>query len=126
MSVEALDHAVIAVSDWDEAKRFYGEVLGAELIERPDDGAHFRFGATQLNVHGPGGDPTPVARLPVQPGGADVCFRWRGTADEAKAHLESHGVDVEQGPVTRYGAGGEGTSVYFCDPDGNLLELIAY
>lgn len=57
MSVDAVDHAVIAVSDWERSKRFYADVLGAELIERPDGGAHFRFGETQLNVHGPGGAP---------------------------------------------------------------------
>ena len=38
----------------------------------------------------------------------------------------AHGVTVELGPIGRRGAGGEGTSVYFRDPDGTLLELIAY
>ena len=121
-----LDHVVIAVSEWERSKRFYADVLGAELIERPDGGTHFRFGNAQLNVHGPGGTPQPVARLPVQPGGADVCFRWTGGIDEAIEHLEGHGVEVEIGPVLRHGAGGAGTSVYFRDPDGNLLEFISY
>jgi catechol 2,3-dioxygenase-like lactoylglutathione lyase family enzyme len=101
-------------------------VLGAELIDRPDGGAHFRLGSQQLNVHGPGGSPSPVAGVPVVPGGADLCFRWPGAIAEAVAHLERHGVAIEEGPSERYGAGGRGTSVYFRDPDRNLLEFISY
>ena len=101
-------------------------MLQAELIERPDGGAHFRFGSQQLNVHGPGSSPDPVARIPVAPGGADLCFRWDGPIETAVEHLQAHGVEIELGPAKRHGARGEGTSVYFRDPDGNLLELISY
>jgi catechol 2,3-dioxygenase-like lactoylglutathione lyase family enzyme len=62
----------------------------------------------------------------VVPGNSDLCFRWGGSPADAVAHLAAHGVAVELGPVSRSGAGGEGTSVYFRDPDGTLLELIAY
>jgi catechol 2,3-dioxygenase-like lactoylglutathione lyase family enzyme len=62
----------------------------------------------------------------VAPGGSDLCFRWEGTAEEAIAHLERTGVLVEDGPLARAGAGGRGTSVYFRDPDGSLLEFITY
>ena len=121
-----LDHVVVAVSDWERSSRFYADVLGAELVEL-DQGRHaYRFGATQLNVHGPGSDPHPVARERVRPGNSDLCFAWPGTAEEAAAHLAAHGVQVELGPVPRTGARGAGTSVYFRDPDGSLLELIAY
>ncbi len=41
-------------------------------------------------------------------------------------HLERNGVEVELGPVERFGARGAGTSVYFRDPDGSLLEFISY
>ena len=121
-----LDHVVIAVSDWERSRRFYGEVLGAELVEL-DKGRHaYRFGAIQLNVHGPGSDPHPVARDRVRPGNSDLCFAWPGTAEEAAAHLAAEGVEVELGPVPRSGARGLGASVYFRDPDGSLLELISY
>ena len=66
------------------------------------------------------------AARPVEPGNSDLCFVWDGTAAEAMAHLDAHGVAVELGPVERRGARGTGTSVYFRDPDGSLLELIAY
>jgi catechol 2,3-dioxygenase-like lactoylglutathione lyase family enzyme len=121
-----LDHCVIAVSDWERSNRFYAEVLGAELVELELGRVAYRFGDQQLNVHGPGATPDPRAVEPVRPGNSDLCFRWDGTAEEAVAHLEAHGVEVELGPVERQGAGGRGRSVYFRDPDGSLLELISY
>lgn len=99
--------------------------MGAELIQR-GAGWAYRFGSTQLNCHGPGLNPVPVARLPVQPGNSDLCFVWDGTIEQAIAHLTAHGVAVELGPVERYGAQGQGVSVYFRDPDGSLLEFIVY
>lgn len=121
----SLDHCVIAVSDWDRSNAFYRDVLGAELIER-GPGWAYRFGAQQLNVHGPGVQGEPVARDPVRPGNSDLCFVWDGSIEAAVEHLRDHGVDVELGPVPRAGARGDGTSVYFRDPDGTLLELITY
>jgi catechol 2,3-dioxygenase-like lactoylglutathione lyase family enzyme len=66
------------------------------------------------------------ARLPVQPGNSDICFVWPGPVEGAIAHLQEQQVVVEVGPVTRHGAQGQGTSVYFRDPDGSLLEFISY
>jgi catechol 2,3-dioxygenase-like lactoylglutathione lyase family enzyme len=122
-----LDHVVIHVSDWERSNAFYREVLGAELVERDGSEArHYRFGDQQLNVHGPGQEPSPVAARPAEPGGADLCFVWDGPIQAAAQHLEEHGVAVEEGPVTRYGGRGQGTSVYFRDPDGSLLEFLSY
>jgi catechol 2,3-dioxygenase-like lactoylglutathione lyase family enzyme len=123
---EGLDHCVIAVSDWDRSNAFYREVLGAEVVEFESGRVAYRFGDTQLNVHGPGERPGELARIPVAPGGSDLCFRWPGTPRQAAEHLARHGVEVEVGPVERFGARGRGTSVYFRDPDGSLLELISY
>jgi catechol 2,3-dioxygenase-like lactoylglutathione lyase family enzyme len=122
-----LDHTVIAVTDWERSNAFYRDVLGAELIEfEPGRYAYRLADDTQLNVHGPGGAVVEVARVPVEPGNSDLCFRWDGSAEEAIAHLGQHGVEVESGPVARVGAQGRGTSVYFRDPDGSLLEFISY
>jgi catechol 2,3-dioxygenase-like lactoylglutathione lyase family enzyme len=90
------------------------------------NGHAYRFGENQLNIHGPGVEGEPNARPPVAPGGADLCFVWHAPIEDAIEHLEQHGVAVELGPVRRVGARGEGTSVYFRDPDGSLLELISY
>lgn len=121
----ALDHCVIHVSDWQRSNAFYRDVLGAEIIPN-GVGFVYRIGAAQLNCHGPGLTPTPVAKLPVQPGNSDLCFTWPGSIDGAIAHLEAGKVAIELGPVPRFGRGGKGSSVYFRDPDGSLLEFISY
>ena len=121
-----IDHVVIHVSDWERSNAFYRDVLGAELIAGDSGRTHYRLGDQQLNVHGPGSDPYPLASRPAGPGGADLCFVWDGPIGDAAAHLESHGVEVIEGPVPRFGGRGDGHSVYFRDPDGSLLELISY
>ena len=60
------------------------------------------------------------------PGNSDLCFEWPGAIAEAATHLEACHVAIELGPVPRNGAKGRGTSVYFRDPDGSLLEFISY
>ena len=120
-----LDHCVIHVADWERSNKFYSEVMGAELVPRPVGWA-YRFGDKQLNVHGPGVKPAEVARLPVQPGNSDLCFEWQGPIEGAIAHLKQHGIPVERGPLQRFGARGAGTSVYFRDPDGSLMEFMSY
>src|SRR5215211_6982212 len=120
------DHCVIHVSQWERSNAFYRDVLGAELVARADGGWIYRFGDTQLNLHGPGINPAQVARLPVQPGNSDICFEWNGPILDALAHLARCGVAVECGPLQRFGAKGSGTSVYFRDPDGSLMEFISY
>jgi catechol 2,3-dioxygenase-like lactoylglutathione lyase family enzyme len=121
-----IDHCVIAVSEWERSNAFYGDVCGAEVLELSRGRYAYRFGDQQLNVHGPGSDPDPVARERVRPGNSDLCLVWGGTPEEAVAHLERHGVEVVAGPVARAGARGDGTSVYFRDPDGSLFEFLAY
>lgn len=122
---QVLDHVVIAVSDWERSNAFYRDVLGAELVLRRP-GFVYRFGDHQLNVHGPGVEPYPVAADPVRPGNSDLCFVWDGPIVDAVEHLRRHAVEIEEGPVPRSGARGDGSSVYFRDPDGSLLELISY
>lgn len=120
-----LDHCVIKVTDWERSNDFYTRVMGATLVPR-ETGFFYRFGTEQLNVHGPGVGPAEVARLPVQPGNSDLCFEWQGPIDDAIAHLGRCGVTVERGPMQRNGAKGQGTSVYFRDPDGSLMEFMSY
>jgi len=120
-----LDHCVIHVSDWERSNAFYRDVMGAELVIRPV-GFAYRFADKQLNVHGPGVKPAEVARLPVAPGNSDLCFEWHGPITDAVKHLQRHKVPIECGPLERFGAKGRGTSVYFRDPDGSLMEFMSY
>ena len=82
-----LDHCVLHVSDWEKPNAFCRDVVGAEVVPNTS-GYVYRF--QPLNLHGPGVNPTPVARLPVPPGGSDLCFGWPGTAGEAQQHLSRH------------------------------------
>jgi catechol 2,3-dioxygenase-like lactoylglutathione lyase family enzyme len=120
-----LDHVVIHVSDWAKSNPFYRDVLGAEVVER-GAGFAYRIGDIRLNCHGPGVTVNAVARVPVQPGNSDICFEWDGPIEGAIAHLAKHGVAIELGPVATNGVKGPGTSVYFRDPDGSLLEFLTY
>jgi catechol 2,3-dioxygenase-like lactoylglutathione lyase family enzyme len=124
--IPKLDHCVIHVSSWERSNPFYRDVLGADLIDRGAGTWAYRFGSEQLNVHGPGADPDPVARIPVAPGNSDLCFEWPEPIETAATHLREHDVEIEQGPVPRNGAQGCGMSLYFRDPDGSLMEFISY
>ena len=127
MAHVTLDHCVIAVSDWERSNAFYREVVGADVVEREPGRFAYRLEDQQLNVHGPGVDVGDlVARTPVRPGGSDLCFVWPAPIEDAISHLRELGVEIEVGPVPRPGARGAGTSVYFRDPDGSLLEFISY
>jgi catechol 2,3-dioxygenase-like lactoylglutathione lyase family enzyme len=119
------DHCVIRVSNWGTSHAFYRDVLGAEVVRQGESWA-YRFGDVQLNCHGPGSEPHPTARRAGMPGDGDLCFEWPGKIEEAIAHLDKHQVRIELGPVDRRAARGRGRSVYIRDPDGSLVELIAY
>ena len=130
MPVAGFDHIAITVSDVEKTIDFYARVLGAELLhadrwragEMPV--ALLTIGANRLSVH-PAAKPAAPHAVAPTPGSADLCFRWEGTIPEAIAQLRANGVDVEEGPVPRPASNGErGESVYFRDPDGNLLELL--
>ncbi len=129
--ISGIDHVVLVVRSIEETLAFYREVLGCEVLgevewrrgERPFPS--LRVGAANmLNVH--------LADYPFgagnpQPGSQDLCFVWDGEIAEAQARLAARGVAVEVGPVSRRGGRGvTGTSIYFRDPDGNLLELMSY
>jgi catechol 2,3-dioxygenase-like lactoylglutathione lyase family enzyme len=119
------DHCVITVTAWERSNRFYRDVLSAELVA-VGKGWAYRFDGFQLNVHGPGQSGEPNARIPVAAGGSDLCFEWDGPISAAIAHLDANQVAIEKGPVARTGSKGNGTSVYFRDPDGSLMEFMSY
>lgn len=125
-----IDHVAITVADLNATCEFYVHVLGARVEEAYEIGGRIAvkrvaFGQAILNIHQQGNAVDLVARQPM-PGSTDICFRWDGAIDAAKAQLESRGVTVIEGPVARTSADGmPGQSVYFRDPDGNLVELLA-
>ena len=116
LCVEDLDHLVLTVADIKATCRFYQQVLGM---------TPFTFGNRKINLHEVGKGDLPQAHNPL-PGTEDLCFLSRTPAVEMLDHLKANGVPVEEGPVRREGALGPITSVYFRDPDGNLIEVANY
>lgn len=128
--VRGIDHVAITVADLDATCRFYTHVLDARIEESYVIGGKLAVrrvavGQAILNIHQYGNGVDLVARQP-QPGSVDICFRWDGGIDSAKQLLESRDVEIIEGPVDRISADAKpGSSVYFRDPDGNLVELLA-
>ena len=125
--LQGLDHVVLLVSDIGLAKRFYCEVVGCSLDrELPEYGmAQLRAGASLIDLVDISGEEGSWARPPVD-GGRNVdhvCLATAGFEPEAlRAHLAANGVQIEEEGV-RYGATGDGYSIYFNDPFGNQIEL---
>ena len=132
MAIRAIDHWVIVAGDLQRTLSFY-EKLGLAIAWEPRPGrpdmATIRINAAQkINVHGPEAPARPGylgARKPAV-GGADFCLEWAGTVDEVLALLKRNGITPEAGPGPRNCARGTSTSVYFRDPDDNLVELTVY
>ena len=128
ISIRELDHLVLRVVDLAAMRRFYCEVLGCS-VEREVDS----IGLLQLRAGRSMIDLVPVDGQLGRAGGAapgregrnldHFCVRVEPFDEAAiRAHLAAHG--VEAGPVAqRYGAEGDGPSIYLSDPEGNVVEL---
>jgi catechol 2,3-dioxygenase-like lactoylglutathione lyase family enzyme len=125
MEIERLDHWVLTVRDIDATVAFYERVLGMQPITFGGGRRALAFGQQKINLHPAEAPLRPHARRPT-PGSADVCLITRAPIEAVVAELENAGVAIEQGPVPRTGALGPITSVYFRDPDGNLIEISRY
>lgn len=125
MQVERLDHLVLTVADVATTIRFYTSVLGMEEITFGEGRKALAFGQQKINLHAASQPLLPHATTPT-PGSADLCFIVDDNIQAFLSHLRTHAVPIEQGPVARTGALGPILSVYFRDPDDNLLELSTY
>lgn len=123
-----LDHVVIRARDVERLRRFYCEVLGCR-VER----AQAELGLTQLRAGRSLIDLVGVEGPLGRPGGAPPGAEARNMdhlclaiepfdATAIRAHLSSHGIAAGE-PASRYGADGEGPSIYLTDPEGNMVEL---
>ena len=122
IKVEELDHLVLTVVDPEVTCRFYEEVLGMHRKVFRGKRLALHFGRQKLNLHQTGRKLSTVAINPT-PGSADICFLTQVPLSDFCLHLEEKGVEVEEGPVERTGASGPILSIYFKDPDGNLIEV---
>ena len=128
ISIREIDHVVLRVRNMDAMRRFYCDVLGAAHVAwRPEFGmSHLKAGASMIDliaVDGPLGRAGGAAPGKEGRNMDHLCLRIEPFDQEAiVAHLARHGVAV--GEVRRrYGAEGNGISIYVADPEGNTVEL---
>ena len=125
MNVEAIDHLVLTVKDIDATCSFYARGLGMTVTTFHGSRKALSFGVQKINLHPYGKEFDPKAQAPT-PGSADLCFVTSVPIRDIITHLASCGVNLLEGPVQRTGARGPMVSVYFRDPDGNLIEVSNY
>jgi len=125
ISIDRIDHLVLTVADVERTLAFYSRVLGMEPVTFAGGRRALAFGRQKLNLHQAGREYEPKALKPV-PGAIDLCFIASTPLVEVIATLKREGVVVIEGPVAKTGALGPMMSVYFRDPDGNLVEVSNY
>jgi len=128
IKLREIDHVVLRVKDIEAMRRFYCDVLGAEhVIYRPKYGmSHLRVGTSMIDfveVDGPIGKAGGAAAGKEGRNMDHLCLRVDPFDQEAIVeHLRRHGAPV--GKISpRFGAEGNGVSIYLTDPEGNTVEL---
>ena len=125
IDIDRIDHIVLTVHDIERTISFYSRVLGMEPVTFAGGRRGLAFGRQKLNLHQAGREFEPKALAPG-PGAIDLCFIASTALDEVIETLKEHGVAIIEGPVDKTGALGPMKSVYFRDPDGNLIEVSNY
>ena len=123
--IDRLDHLVLTVADIDATVEFYTRVLGMKAVTFGTGRTALAFGRSKVNVHKAGHEFEPKAHRPT-PGSADLCLIAADPLEQVIEELTAHRVPIEEGPVERTGATGPLRSVYFRDPDQNLIEVSTY
>ena len=125
MKIDRLDHLVLTVKSIASTCEFYENVLGMDIITFGDNRRALAFGSQKINLHESGREVEPKAHRPT-PGSADVCFITGTPLRDVIQHLGQCGVEILESPIKRTGALGPIESVYFRDPDLNLIEVSNY
>ena len=125
MHIDRIDHVVLTVFDLERTLDFYARVLGMEPVTFAGGRRGLAFGRQKFNLHQAGREFEPKALKPA-PGSIDICLITQTPLAEVMEALGSHGVAIIEGPVDKTGATGPIRSVYFRDPDGNLIEVSNY
>lgn len=123
--IAGIDHFVLTVRSVEATCDFYQRVLGLRRLDEPNRPTALLFGSQKINLHEVGRTFEPKAKTPM-PGSGDFCLVAAVPLAEIRASLEGNGVAIEVGPVERIGARGKMMSVYFRDPDANLVEVSEY
>ncbi|MEK9833834.1 MAG: VOC family protein [Rhodospirillaceae bacterium] len=122
MKIRSLDHLVLTVASIEATCAFYTDALGMAVETFAEGRVALKFGDQKINLHQAGREFEPKAAHPL-PGSGDLCFLTDAPVRDVIDRLRTLGIEIIEGPVPRTGATGPLTSVYFRDPDGNLIEV---
>ena len=122
MRMERLDHLVLTVRNIAATCEFYEIALGMKTETFADNRKALVFSSGKINLHQAGNEFSPRALRPA-PGSADLCFVTQTPVSVVADHLRAHSIPIIEGPVEKTGAFGPLLSIYFRDPDGNLIEV---
>jgi len=125
IKIDRLDHLVLTVADIDATCAFYARAMGMGVVEFANGRFSLTFGHQKINLHQLEHEFEPKAAHPM-PGSADLCFIAASSLPEVITHLQSCDIRIIAGPIARTGAMGAMLSVYFRDPDMNLIEVSTY
>lgn len=125
MKIDRIDHFVLTVTDIAVTCDFYQRALGMVREDFGEGRVALKFGSQKINLHEAGNELEPRALRP-RPGGGDFCLITKTPIDDVVRHLQGCGIKIELMPSSRTGATGPITSVYFRDPDQNLVEVSTY
>ncbi|MFI0846648.1 VOC family protein [Mesorhizobium sp. IMUNJ 23232] len=121
ISMLSLDHIVLCVNDVPTTIAFYRRVLGMRAGEERPGKWSLHFGSNKISLQDAKASPS-IAAATV-PGSGNFCLLTDVSIAEFVAHLKRENVPIMDGPAERHGAVGPILSVYFNDPDGNLVEV---
>lgn len=125
IKIDSIDHLVLTVADIDATCAFYQRVLGMQVVTFAGGRKALAFGAQKINLHPLGREYEPKAHRPTA-GSGDLCLITSAPLAEFVQHLQACEVPVLEGPVPKTGARGPILSIYFRDPDLNLIEVSNY
>lgn len=123
--IDRIDHFVLTVRSIKETCDFYRRALGLETVTFGQGRTAIALGKQKINLHQTGKEFEPKAADPA-PGAGDFCLIATRPIEDIAAHLRGIGVAIIAGPVPKTGAVGPIRSIYFRDPDGNLVEVANY
>jgi catechol 2,3-dioxygenase-like lactoylglutathione lyase family enzyme len=121
MQILRLDHIVLCVADVQRSIDFYSSLLGMQPREERPGKWSLHFGPSKISLQEAMSAPS-IARETV-PGSGNFCVLTSEPVERFASELQAKGVAIVAGPGEREGATGKLLSIYFRDPDGNLVEV---
>ena len=125
MQIERIDHIVLKVKSIATTCAFYQKHLGMEVADLVNGRKALKFGQQKINLFETGNAPK-LLEANVKEWNTNICFITTTPIEIVKAQLEKNNIQIIQGIVPKVGALGTIQSIYFQDPDNNLIEVANY